>query len=418
MEYTNGVSSPEIFRRWAAIVTVGASLERRCWAVTARGYTFPNLFAILAGRPGIGKSEAINRARSLVAATAQEGVYQQCCNLAPVDVTKSALYDYLSSSKVKRMGPAPEELALGIEGDHHYHSAYLAISELQDLVRDHDTALLGALHSLYDCLPMITEERRYRTDNPIKIPRGQISLLGGTTPAYIGRTFPAAAWDEGFMARTIIIYSNDLIQPDLFGGEDGEDGLDSNLADQLISDLRLIGRLSGRFEFSEDAKASIVQWQKSGQLPKPTHPKLEHYNTRRLRHAIKLSMIASANRSDEMKIEVEDFQDALAWMIEAEEAMPKIFLEIVGKSDAQVLNELYHFVNGLWNFPTSKGQSIRRGQIVNFLRNKVPAMQIDKIIDTAVEAELILKMASLDGTPRYRPNEKAGLFNAKKMGPG
>lgn len=417
MEYTNGVSSPEIFRRWAAIVTVGAAMERRCWAVTARGYTFPNLFAILAGRPGIGKSEAINRARSLIAATAQEGVYEPACNLAPVDVTKSSLYDYLASSKVKRMGPAPEEMALGIEGDHHYHSAFLAISELQDLVRDHDTALLGALHSLYDCLPMITEERRYRADNPIKIPRGQISLLGGTTPAYIGRTFPAAAWDEGFMARTIIIYSNDLIEPDLFGGGDSE-GLDSDLATQLVNDLRLIGRLSGRFEFSDDAKSAIVQWQKSGQHPKPTHPKLEHYCTRRLRHSIKLSMIASANRSDDMIIHVDDFQEALSWMHEAEEAMPKIFLEIVGKSDAQVLNELYHFVNGLWNFPTTKGQSIRRGQLVNFLRNKVPAMQIDKIIDTAVEAELLIKMASLDGSPRYRPNEKASLFNAKKMAPG
>ena len=309
-------------------------------------------------------------------------------------------------------------MALGIEGDHHYHSAFLAISELQDLVRDHDTALLGALHSLYDCLPMITEERRYRADNPIKIPRGQITLLGGTTPAYIGRTFPAAAWDEGFMARTIIIYSGDYIEPDLFGGEDGLDGLNPDLAADLVSDLRLIGRMNGRFEWSDDAKTTIVAWQKSGQMPKPSHPKLEHYCTRRLRHAIKLSMIASANRSDDLKIEVEDFQDALMWMHEAETAMPAIFLEIVGKSDSQVLNELYHFARGLWEFPTSKHQAVRRGQLVNFLRSKVPAMQIDKIIDIAVEAELLVKMPTSTGEIRFRPNDKAALFNAKKMGAG
>jgi len=312
------------------------------------------------------------------------------------------------------MGPAPEEMALGIEGDHHYHSAFLAVSELQDLVRDHDTALLGALHSLYDCLPMITEERRYRADNPIKIPRGQISLLGGTTPAYIGRTFPAAAWDEGFMARTIIIYSADLIEPDLFGGDGISDGLDADLASDLIGDLRLIGRLNGRFEFSDDAKAAIILWQKTGQMPKPTHPKLEHYCTRRMRHVIKLCMIASADRSDDMIIQVEDFQEALGWLHEAEVQMPNIFLEIVGKSDSQVLNELYHFVKGLWEFPTTKGQAIRRGQIVNFLRSKVPAMQIDKIIDIAVEAELIIKMIQSTGETRYRPNDRAGLFNAKK----
>lgn len=400
-----------LFRKWAAISTIGACLERRAWAVTAKQPSFPNLFIILVGRPGVGKSKAINGVRDLVRATKVEGVFEQSCNLAPVDVTKSSLYDYLASKKVRRNGPDPEAEALGIEGDvHHYHSAYLAVSELSDLLRDHDTQLLGALHGLFDCLPFVEEERRYRADNPIKIPRPQISLIGGTTPAYLSRTFPASAWDEGFMARSILIYSAEHVEPNLFTSEEP----DPMIARELVEDLRQVGRIAGQYQFSDDCKTSIMQWQKGGRQPRPQHIRLEHYNTRRMIHAIKLSMIAAANRSNKLIITVEDFQEALSWMIEAEESMPQVFMEMVGKSDGQVMNELYHFVRGLWDSPMHGKKPVRKGLLTNFLRNKVPAWQIDKVIEVAVEAELLeLAMNETGVGVGYKPVPKPGLYSNK-----
>ena len=41
--------------------------------------------------------------------------------------------------------------------------------------------------------------------------------------------------------------------------------------------------------------------------PEPTHPKLRHYNTRRFAHLLKLSMIACVDRTDVLKLDVEDF---------------------------------------------------------------------------------------------------------------
>lgn len=406
LEYTNGLSSPPIFRKWAAITTIGAALERRVYTLTAKGPTFPNLYIILIGRPGIGKSEAINACRTLIRATKSDGIYEQVCHLAPTDVTKASLYDYLASSKIRRLGPDPEAEALEMPGDFHYHSAFLAVSELSDLIRDHDTQLLGALHGLYDCLPFVEEERRYRADNPIKIPRAQISLLGGTTPAYISRTFPPQAWDEGFMARTILIYSADYIEPDLFGAEE----LDPLVSRELVEDLRQIGQLRGRYGITDAAKQSITAWQKGGRQPAPNHIRLEHYNTRRLRHAIKLSIIAAANHTNRTIIDVPDFQEALSWMIEAEQVMPQVFMEMVGKSDNQTLNELYHFARGLWEGGLMKGQPIRRGILANFVRRKVPSYQIDSIIDTAVSCDMLIKCPTSTGEIRYKPADKPQLY--------
>lgn len=354
---------------------------------------------------------AINMVRQLIQATHVEGVFEIACHLAPVDVTKSALYDYLGRSKVRRLGPNPEAEIMELTGEFPYHSAFLAVSELSDLIRDHDTILLGALHSLFDCLPFVDEERRSREDKPIKIPNPQISLLAGTTPAYLSRTFPASAWDEGFMARSILIYSAEPTEPDLFGEGPQDDPL---LARELVEDLRQIGRLKGKFVFSADAKTTIVKWQKSGRQPAPDHMRLEHYRTRRMIHALKLSMIASANRSNNMVITSEDFQEALSWMHEAELQMPQIFMNLVGRSEGQIMNELYHYVASIYSHPLSKGQPVRKGLLVNFLRHKVQTYMIDKIIETACEAELLDKVALAAGGIFYKPGKNPSLFRAKK----
>ena len=376
--------------------------------VTAKQPLWPNLYVILIGRPGIGKTMAISGVRSLVQATHVEGIFEPVCHLAPVDVTKAALYDWLASKKVRRSCQDPEAEALEVKASLHYHSGYLAVSELSDIFREHDNALIGCLHSLYDNVPLIEEERRYRQDQPIKIPRPQMSFLGGTTPAYISRTFPPQAWDEGFMARTILVYSSEQQEPDLFDLADS----DILLAKDLVEDLRTIGKLHGEMKFSPDAKNTIRAWQKNGKLPAPTHIRLEHYKTRRMVHALKLSTLASVDRGNSLVVEVEDFQRALEWMLEAEDQMPQIFMEMVGKSDSQVLNELYYFAKTLWDSPGRAGQPIRRGLLVNFLSGKVPAWLIDKVIETAVGAELLEKIL-VGHEVRYKPAPRPGLYKKK-----
>lgn len=55
LDYTDGLPSPELFRKWAAIGTVAGALERRVWCSTARSKLYPNLFILLVSSPGVGK---------------------------------------------------------------------------------------------------------------------------------------------------------------------------------------------------------------------------------------------------------------------------------------------------------------------------------------------------------------------------
>lgn len=408
LHFTEGLSSPKLFRKWAAITALGACLERRVWVWTSKGPTYANMFVILVGRPGIGKSEAINNIRNIVKGTYSKDLWRIATELIPYDVTKGAMLDKLS--KYTRYGLDPWADTIGLKERVKYHSAFLAVSELGDLVREHDHQLLSALHSLFDCLPVVEEERRYRENDPISIVNPSMALLGGTTTAYLSRTFPPAAWDEGFMARTILIYSADKIDPDLFNDLE----IDMTLVKELVDDLRQISKLEGRMNFTDEAKASIRAWQKAGQPPQPEHARLEHYNTRRMRHALKLSMISAINKGNALLIDAEDFQQALTWMIEAEKAMPQIFLEIVGRADGQVQNELYLHVRGICDSPLHGNRPVSKAILVDFLRSRVSSWQIESVIETCCEAELLIKCPQADNTIKYRPNPKPSLLRPKK----
>src|SRR3974377_55752 len=56
---TECIPSPPIFRLWCGIATVAGALERRVWVVSAGKRVFPNLYTLLVGHPGTGKTQAI-----------------------------------------------------------------------------------------------------------------------------------------------------------------------------------------------------------------------------------------------------------------------------------------------------------------------------------------------------------------------
>src|SRR5687768_12036585 len=63
--FTAKTGSPHLFRKWAAIYTVAAAMERKTWIRTARRIMYPNMYVILVGPAGAGKGLATNEAYDL-----------------------------------------------------------------------------------------------------------------------------------------------------------------------------------------------------------------------------------------------------------------------------------------------------------------------------------------------------------------
>jgi len=366
-----------------AIAAVAGALERKVWVQTLGSKLYPNLYTVLVGPPGVGKTTVLSEVSRLWRELPDHHV-------APSSVTKASLIDCLDDAKRKiiRPGLVPPFVE--------FNSLLVASGELGVLIPAYENDFMNVLTDIYDGHPYA--ERRRTKDLRVSIQYPQLNLLGATTPSYLNAFMPEGAWDQGFISRTLLIYSGERVIRPLFGDQSRDESIFKN----LINDLKLIGSLYGEVTFSQDAADAISAWHMAGGPPIPEHPKLAHYLTRRTAHLLKLCMVACASDGGSLVISLEHYQRALNWLVEAEGTMPDIFRSMTSGGDSRAMEEAWYFV--YTSFMKEK-KPILETRLVFFLKERVPSHQIKPIIDTMVRAGM-LKLAVVSGLPAYQPEKK------------
>lgn len=373
--YTADLESPAIFRRWTGIFTLACAMERKIWISNRMGILFPNLYIFMIGPPGAGKTVTASVSRELLLALDEHHV-------APTSVTRASLIDNLKEAERKIV--RPRESPPFVE----FNSLALLSNELGVLLPAYENDFMNVLTDLYDC--KVYSESRRSKDTRIAIPSPQLNLMAATTPSYLNNFLPAGAWDQGFLSRTIMVYAGAPPLSDLFAPV----SVDAQLKQALAHDLVEISRLYGELEWEPSAVVAIREWREGGMRPLPDHPKLLHYNTRRTAHLIKLCQIASVARASDYIITMEDFVEALGWMIEAEEFMPDIFKSMVSGGDSQIIQECWHYV---YKLHIKHGKPVPAQQVVMFLQERTPAHNIEKVLDVMVRAGILTKDDLVEG---------------------
>lgn len=397
MQMTDTDDTPTLYRKWAAISLVGGALERRVW--TSVGHrsgqprrAYPNLYIFLVGTPGVGKF-VIDDIRMLWREAREHQTTSPAFCVAPDNMTHAAMVDRLSKSVKTCLPPNDPK-----EGPYEYHSLLIAAEELGVFLPQYDLDFIAVLNSIYNAPAVYSEERRYGPSREIEINRPMLNILGGAQPAWLNNVFPEDAWGMGLASRIILIYASKGEANDPFG-----EGYERPIGRTLL--LEQLGKLSllyGEINWTEQAKDRLRTWVKADGPPTPTHSKLEHYCKRRQLHAIKLAMISSVSRLNAVKaIELIDIDRAIEWLIEAEKVMPDVFRSMRGKSDGQVIEELYEFLMSLYNVSQQKG--VHENKLYAFLMNRVPSEKIAKILESAEKAHM---MERIGGSFLWRPRPR------------
>jgi hypothetical protein len=294
--------------------------------VETTSIVYPNLYVFLIGRPGVGKTRTINEVRKFLTELKE-------FQISPNSLTAASLVDSLLAARRivhpnLHKGEEPME----------FHSMMILADDFSLFLQDFKAGaeLIGAITAFYDVTHY--EQRRRTTSLHIRIPNPQLSILAGTTPGHHTRLIPDWAYDQGFTSRLVLIYSNDRPQHPLFGGKP------SGLPSDMVEDLGRIFALRGQVTVEDSYKAAIKFWRDNDEHPKPDHPKLANYNTRRLVSLLKLSIIASVDRSDRLRLTDLEFSIALGWLQDAEGDMPNVFTEGAQSFDGKSLDEVAFFV--------------------------------------------------------------------------
>ncbi len=120
-------------------------------------------------------------------------------------------------------------------------------------------------------------------------------------------------------------------------------------------------------------------------------------------------MVAAADRSDTPLLTKDDFNKAMGWLLEAERQMPDIFKAGAPGVDSKAMDETLHFV-----IVNDRGKGVAEKAIVNFLRDRVSALSIDRVfkaMDNAgmIEAFLIEKATGMRRWRAVKPNHSEEL---------
>lgn len=385
LRYTEGRGSPAIYRKWTAIFLVGAALERKAWITTAKGVLYPNQYIFLIGPAGVGKSLCTALSYDLLSEIRSP---ETPIFIAPTSVTKASLADAVNKAerRIVKLHETPPITA--------FNSLQIISNELGVFLPAWDGDFMSTLTDLWDNGRY--HETRRTSKIEINIPKAQLNILSATTPAYLNSLLPEGAWEFGFMSRVINIYSGETEYTDIFAELD-HDGVGYKA---LVGDLADIYGIWGEFSITDEVKEAINVWARQGFRPRPDHPKLMHYNTRRLAHLLKLCIIACAASSSDRAITLEHYAEALDWLVEAESHMPDIFKALKVGGDARAIEECWHFA---YQHFMKKKEPIPEFLLVTFLGERVPAHNVDRILDVMVRAQLLTKKFMNSGQQGYEP---------------
>jgi hypothetical protein len=368
LEYTSGLPSPKIWRKWTGIATLAGAIERKIWTVNSIGQVHATLYIIIVGPPGTGKT--------LLTSTIQDFWYHLKDLHAPhSDLTGASLKDRLREAERRVVRPNCQPSILS------FNSIAIAVNELSILIKGFDPELMHILTDIYDG-KRFGESRRgkdltYSVDHP------QINLVAATNPHYLNAILPEGAWSEGFASRLCLIYSGEKILAPIFKMRKAN----VELKESLIHDLKIIHGLIGNYQFEDGAADAIENWHMAGGPPAPTHPKLLSYNSRRTYLLLKLCLIAAASESNEPVITVDHYNIALEWMLEAEEFMPDIFKSFAQGGDSVVIGDLHYFIEKTQIKERTPG--VIEARVFSFLQQRVPSHNIAGLLTAMQNAGFV-----------------------------
>lgn len=367
LEYTKDLPSPELFRKWCAISALAGVMERKIWITTMGRPLYPNLYVILVAPPGVGKtivtSEVVRLWRKLTDH-----------HVASSSVTKASLIDDLRDASREIVIPSHVPPTI------RFNSLLIGSNELGVLIPAYENEFMNVLTDIYDGHGY--SERRRTKELQFDLASPQINLLAATTPSYLNNILPEGAWDQGFLSRTLLIYSGLQVLVDPFAAVSTQ----KELAKDLEIDLKHIGSTFGELRFTQEAKTAITTWHMEGGPPIPDHPKLHNYRTRRTLHLLKLCMVASLSSTDSKEITIDHFARALEWLIEAEHYIPDIFKSMATGGDMKAIEDTWYFAYKMY---ATKKEPIPEGKIYAYLQARVPAHSVDNIVTLMLRSQLL-----------------------------
>lgn len=350
LDYTSEAPCPHHFLQWAGLATIAGAAQRKVSIESKYFQALSNMYIVLVGPPGSGKSTAIRQGRRLLAQV--PGVH-------------------MTSDAPSVVGVIDEFKSIPIKEHQSLNAFILEFSSLFENARE---TMMPFLTAIYDGDPNYGKNTRAGGKEMIPFP--WFNLIAGTTPAWLGDNIRKTAIEGGFVARILFIHTDRIITQDPLRDIDPRF---KEMERDLIHDLAHISNIYGTFSFTPDARAWYSTWCEDGaRIPAVRDNRTIGYFVRKPSHLLKVAMSLCLSKSDKLILTYDDLQIAKAFLESIEEGMVRAFSSVGGNVYANDLERVLSQVRGQGD------RGMDYGEVVTANYHAVDKRMLDAILESLV----------------------------------
>lgn len=312
---TMGDEAPENYHIMAGVSALSAIVSRRIWIQVGRFRYYPNLYTILLGPPGNGKTTAMSFAKKFIYDLKNVPFSAEC-------QTKESLCKEWSTY----------ERTMEIDGVVHEYTPYsIFVTELSHFLGPNSGHMIDFLTTIYDQDFYDVKTKNKGTE---KIKGPYITLLACTTPEWITTYLRSDIISGGFTRRAIFVneYESPLRIP--FAEVTPEQVA---AKEQLFSLARSVELLRGEIQWTEDARKFYANWYTGLVLPSDLSIRW-YYKTKHMQMFKLASLFVASELPETLVLKTEHLEMTLALLDRIETNLQKVF-QGMGRNELSTISQ-------------------------------------------------------------------------------
>lgn len=338
LKYASGNEAPEMFHVWAGYTAISAAVARKVWLPFEDIAIYPNIYVMLVGDAGNGKSWAMQKCKRLLAKL--PGV----CISGSLETPQGLMRFMAGNEKADPPVESPVKMLVKWPDGQlrETHPMTLVANEFVNFISLDDKGWINMLNDIYD-----EDVYHYRTKNQGEdnLIGPYIVMLGALTTDVSHDLQKARIISTGLARRTFFQYGErrwfDPVPKPAFTAEQ------DNAREVALKHLLKLRSTAGAFKWPDDVDKWWTAWYREHLAGVPRRaPQVKSWYASKSTQLLKLAMLTSLSERDDLVLCVADFKVALAYLETLERDLPRIFGGTGRNELAGIAQKVLDYVEG------------------------------------------------------------------------
>jgi hypothetical protein len=324
MEWNDGTEVPRQYYFWSGISALAALVNGQVYTRMGRYEIYPNMYIVLLGPPGNGKTSAMRRSEKLIRGF-------EDISLSAQSETAEGLVRFMRDKCVRPL-PLPD-------GNVDFTPVTCFLSELSNFFGRDPAGMIDLLTGIWDC-GGDNFHRRTKGQGEDILPRPNLNILAGTTQDWITTYLKSDIIGGGFTRR--VVFVNEMM------------GDDTNRVPRPMDtpeSLRALGNCKSYGSVLREVRGEMIwdtpltafwdKWYMTRTIPR--EPDVRGYHKTKPVLVLKVAMLVALSESPDKIIRIPNVEMALALLEATEQHLLKVF-QGIGRNE---LNAVAYKIQGM-----------------------------------------------------------------------